>query len=683
MAWRAVRSVSGLIAAGALVLAPLCAAAAPLVAGLDVAGMDTQVAPGDDFFAYANGGWLKTAKIPADRPSWGPTEELTEKTNARLAEILRGQATASPGSEGRKAADAYAAFMDEARIEALGLAPLRPALDRIAAIADRKALARELGAAMRADVDPFNSTNFHTDRLLGLFVEQDLDAPDRYAPYLLQGGLGMPDREYYLSDKPEMAKIRGAYRDHLAKLLILTGVADANAEADRVLALETATARVHATRAQSEDVKAGDNHWPRARFARDAPGLDWDAYFNAAGLPDVAEFIVWQPDAVRGEAALIGGQPLSVWREYLTVREIDRSSGLLPRAFADERFAFYGRTLRGTPQQADRWKRAVAAVNAQMPDAAGKLYVAAWFPASAKAAAESMVQALKAAFAERIDALTWMAPATKAEARRKLATLEVGVGYPDRWIDYAGLAVDPGAALENARQAELFEYRRNVAKLGRPVDRREWSMPAQLVDAVNLPVRNALNFPAAVLQPPFFDPTAAPAVNFGITGATIGHEISHSFDDQGAQFDSRGALRNWWTASDYAHFRASGRALAAQYSAYRPFQDLAVNGEQTLSENIADLAGLAAAFDAWRRADPGQTGAGGYSGAQTFFTAYAQGWRETERDPYLRELIVTDGHAPARYRADTVRNLDPWYAAFGVKPGQALYLAPADRVRVW
>lgn len=675
-----------LTAALALAFVTLPAAAQPVFPpGLDLAGMDRSVAPGDDVFASANGTWLKTTEIPADRSSWGVNGQLTEKTAAEVSELIKQAQAAAAGSEARKVGDDYTAFMDQARIETLGLKPLQPTLARIAAITDKHALAREFGHELSADVDPVNNTSFDTDHLFGLFVEQDLHHPGRYAPYLLQGGLGLPDREYYLADTPRMAKIRDAYKAHLGKVLALMGRPDAEAAAGRIFELEAKLARVHASRAESEDVRKADNLWPRAKFAATAPGLDWTAFFTAARLQARPSFYVWHPTAVTGEAALVASEPLSVWKDYLALRQVEHHAAVLPKAFDDEHFAFYGAVMRGTPQQQLRWKRAVNADSAALGQAVGKLYVTKYFPPSSKRAVEVMVKDLMAAFDKRIDGLAWMAPATKAEAKQKLATLKVGVGYPDHWGDYSGLTISATDALGNQDRAEAFEYRRNLRKFGHPVDRGEWAMTPQLVNAVNLPVRNALNFPAAILQPPNFNPAAPAAMNFAATGSTIGHEISHSFDDQGALFDSQGRLRNWWTPADFAHFEASGAALAAQYSAYHPFPDLALNGEQVLSENIADIAGLNAAYDAYRLANGGKEGpaAQGFTGDQQFFLAFAQKWRTKLREAQLRQQVITDGHAPAEYRADTVRNMDAWYGAFDVKPGQKLFLAPPDRVRVW
>ena len=653
--------------------------------GLDLQGMDRAVAPGDDFFAFANGAWLRTAVIPPDRSSTGVGTQVAELTSRRTAAIVKAAVKARPGTEARKVGDYYASFMDEAGIEALGARPLQPALARIRAVEGRRALAEALGNTLRADVDVLNNTAYATPNLLGLWVAQDLDDPSRYSPFLLQGGLGLPDREYYLSDSEVMKGTRAHYLAHIETMLKLAGVQDAAARAERILALEGRIARIHVDNLETSDVRKGNNHWNREDFGTRAPGLDWEAFFRAAGLERRRTFVVWQPSALIGLSALVAGEPLETWKDWLAFHAIEKAAPNLSRAFVEASFAFHGRVLQGTPELRDRWKRGVDATSSALGEAVGKLYVKRHFPASEKARAQAMVKNILAAFARRIDALEWMAPGTKAKARAKLAVLKVGVGYPDRWIDYAGLKVVPGDAFGNAERADLFEYRRNLAKLGRPVDRGEWVMTPQTVNAVNLPAMNALNFPAAILQPPFFDPARAEALDYGATGATIGHEISHSFDDTGALFDARGRLSNWWTPDDFAHFKASGAQLVRQYDAYRPLPDLPVNGALTLSENIADVAGLAASFDAYHLSLGGRPDQvrQGFTGDQQFFLSFAQSWREKRREPALRQQVLTDGHAPDEYRADVVRNLDAWYQAFGVKAGQKLYLEPKDRVKVW
>ena len=678
--------------ATSLVAAPSPGVTVPPSAVIDppadpLAGMDRTVLPGDDFNKYANGGWLQTAEIPPDRSSTGIGRELTELNDRRIADLIREAAAsnAPAGSDLRKVAEFYNSFMDQARIESRGLAVLKPQFERIAAITDRAALARYLGSTLRADVDILNATRLYTDNVLGLWVAQDLDDPSRYAPFLLQGGLGMPDRDYYLVDSPAMADIRSRYRAHIAAELKLAGIAAAERQADLVVALELKIARSHLSRADTEDVKRGDNHWSRAQLQGNAPGLDWNAFLAGAGLARQQQFIAWQPGALTGLAALVAGEPLASWKAYLRYHAIEHNARFLTSALVDENFAFYGKTLQGTPQLRERWKRAVSFTSAALRDPVGKLYVEHYFSPADKAATEELVRHLVAAFAVGIDQLAWMAPETKVEAKAKLAALKVGVGYPDHWRDYSSLQVLSGDAYGNQQRVELFEYRRSLAKLGTAVDRSEWCMTPQMVNAVNLPAMNALNFPAAILQPPYFDATRPLAMNYGSIGAIIGHEISHSFDDQGALFDASGRLRNWWTPQDFAHFKASAEQLVAQFSAYRPFPDLAVNGRQTLSENIADVAGLGAAYSAYRSALGNAPGPplDGFSSDQQFFLSFAQSWRAKYRDPTLRQIIITDGHSPDQYRASTVRNLDAWYSAFDVKPGQTLYLAPAERVRIW
>jgi putative endopeptidase len=663
----------------------VAASAQPLAQEGLKSGMDSSTLPGDNFFQYANGGWLKATAIPPDQSLWGVDAQLAQEAARHTSELLEAAGTAPVGTDARKAGDFYASYMDEAAIEAQGLKPVQPALSRIAGMKDKQGLARLLGEQLRADVDPMNNTQFHTDRLFGLWVSPDLNGSGRYVPYLLQGGLGLPGRSYYLDVSARMTALRSKYRAYIAALLKLAHVPDGAAKATRILALEMKMARAHVSLEDSEDVLKGNNPWPRKEFSSRAPGLNWTEFFLGAGLAQAPMVVVWQPSAAKGLSALVASVPLATWKEYLTFHAIDRAAELLPKAFVQERFALFGNALRGTPQLSERWKRAVAATNDALGDAVGQLYVKRYFPPEAKAQVQVMVKNIIAAFGQRIDGLEWMAPQTKAKAKEKLSTLYVGVGYPEHWVDYSGLEVERGAALANAERAELFEYRRRLAELGGKVDLTEWWMTPQTVNAVNMPLQNALNFPAAILQAPYFDPSATAAINYGGIGATIGHEISHSFDDQGSQFDAQGRLMDWWTKEDLAHFKASGAQLVAQFDAYRPFPDLAVNGKQTLSENIADLAGLAAAHDAWvlsldKKPAPA---AEGFNGEQVFFLSYAQSWRSKQREDALRQQLLLDGHAPAEYRAETVRNMDAWYAAFDVKPGQGLYLEPKQRVRLW
>ncbi len=675
------------LAVPTLVAAPPKASPAPAIQGLDLSGMDRSMAPGDGFFAYANGAWLQRTEIPADLGSFGVGHEVTDRTDRRVAALIKAAAAsrAPAGSDPRKIGDCYRSFMDEKTIEAKGLSPLKPIFKTIDSIRDRKALAHYLGTTLRADVDVLNATHLDTANLFGLWVAQDLDDPTRYAPFLLQGGLGMPERSYYLDPSAGMAAVRAQYLAHVAAMLTLAGLPEAPTRAAAVMDLETRMAQVHVSREDSGDVLKGNNHWTRADFASKAPGLDWEAFFAAAELKQPEVFVVWQPSAFTGLSALTAEVPLATWKDYLTFHALQHRARVLPKAVVDQSFSFYGKVLSGTTQPRERWNHGVAVTNQALGEVVGKAYVARYFPPAEKARAQRMVANILAAFRMRIERLDWMSPATKAKALAKLAILKVGVGYPDRWQDYGGLRIVAGDAFGNTERAERFEYTRNLRKLGGPIDRTEWVMTPQTVNAVNLPVMNTLNFPAAILQPPYFDPKRPVVMDYGATGATIGHEVSHSFDDSGSLFDATGKLNNWWTPEDMQHFQASADQLVKQYGAYRPFPDLAINGKQTLGENIADVAGLAAAYDAYRLSLGGKEApvVQGFTGDQQFFMSFAQSWREKTREPLLRQQILADGHAPAAYRAATVRNLDAWYGAFQVKPGRALYLAPADRVKVW
>ena len=655
--------------------------------GINTAYRNLSVKPGDDFEEYANGGWRKTAEIPPDRPSTGAGFEVFQRAEQRTADLVREVAGGNPQSDTPQGmiANYYAAFMDTANIEKRGLDPLKEKLREIEQIATKVDLARVLGQRLRADVDPLNATQMWTENLFGVWVTQALTEPERTVPYLLQGGLGMPDREYYISDKPEMAKLRTAYQSYVVDLLKLARMSDPAGRAERITALEKKIAAVHADIVTSEDVHKANNPATVADLKSKAPGLDWDAYLSAAGLDKQPMFIIWQPDAIKGLSALVGSEPLDTWKEWLAFHTINQHAAFLRQAYYDLHFGFYDKTLQGTPKQRDRWKRAIASLNADLGDAVGKIYVAKYFPPSSKAEVQEMVSNLLAAFDHRIDALSWMAPATKEQAKAKLKTLRIGVGYPDSWRDYAGLVIRRDDALGNHWRASEWEYHHQLAKLGRPVDRREWWMTPQTVNALNLPLQNGLNFAAAILDPPFFDPKADAAANYGATGATIGHEISHSFDNSGAEFNAQGKLANWWTPEDAAHFKAASQQLVEEFNKYEPLPGLHVNGEQTLGENIADVAGLFAAYDAYKLSLHGKElpVIEGLTGDQRFFLAYAQSWRQKIRDAALRSQIVTNEHAPARERAQTVRNIDGWYDAYGVKPGEKLYLESSERVRIW
>lgn len=660
-------------------------APAPETHGIVVANIDRSVEPGNDFYGFANGDWIKRSEIPPDRAGIDVFTKLGDLSNTRTKDLIEeiAKSNAAAGSGERKVADLFNSYMNESAIEAKGMAPLKPHLDAIAAIHDKKDLAHALGETLRADVDALNNTNYHTENIFGLWVAPGFHDSDHYLPYLMQGGLQLPDREYYLGESEHMKNVRAKYETHVAAMMKLAGFSDPETRARQIIELEHSIAQTHRTLAENEDIHKADNLWKRADFPSKAPGIDWEEYFRGAGLNRIASFDVWQPEAFTGEAALVQSIPLETWKDWLAFHLIEQYSGVLPKAFNDERFAFMGKVLSGAQQQRPRWQRGVFVVDGLLGDVVGQDYAKKYFSPQAKAEAQAMVANLITAFHKRIDALQWMNASTKAEAQAKLSTLYVGIGYPETWHDYSNFEVKPDDAFGNIWRGNLSEYRRQVARLGKPVDKKEWSMTPQTVNAVNLPLQNALNFPAAILQPPFYDPQAPAAVNYGAIGTVIGHEISHTFDTLGSTFDSKGRLRNWWTPEDLKHFEAATQRLADQYDTYKPFPDLAINGKQTLSENIADVAGISAAFDGYKASHQVAPTDAGFSSDQQFFIAFGQNWGEKTREAALRQQVMTDPHSPGEYRADTVRNIDAWYAAFDVKPGEKLYLSPQDRVRIW
>ena len=668
------RTLLALFAASAVALAaPALAADGPQIGrfGFDEAGMDRSVKPGDDFYQYADGTWARTTPIPPDRSNYGLFTVLEDLSLERSRDILD-EAAKAPGS---KIGDLYASFMDEKAADALGAKPLEPTLAAIRAAGDKAALAAEMGRLVRIGVSvPFPFT-----------VSQDDKNPDTYIVQFYQGGLGLPDRDYYLkSDKP-MADARTAYEAYLAKLLTLAGQADAAARAKRVLAFETGMARVQWTRIDSRDSTKTYNPWVRADFDAKAAGFDWSAYLAAAGAATPTSFLVAQPSAFTGMAELVAATPLAVLKDYLLVRTLNDYAPFLSKPFVDAEFAFNQTTLSGTPENPPRWKRGVNLVKGLMGEELGKAYVARWFTPETKAAAQALVKNVVAAMDARLQALSWMAPETKAKARAKLAAFTPKIGYPDKWRDYSALEIRRGDLVGDVMRGSEFEFQRNLDKLGRPVDRGEWGMTPMEVNAYANFTFNEIVFPAAILQPPFFDPKADPAVNYGGIGAVIGHEMSHHFDDQGSKYDAEGRLSDWWTAEDVTRFKALTGALVKQYDAYEPLPGAHVQGELTLGENIADLAGLTAAYDAYKLSLGGEPAPviDGFTGDQRFYLGWAQVWRRNYREANLRQRLLTDPHSPSEQRTAVVRNLDPWYAAYGVAPGDKLYLAPQDRVRIW
>ena len=684
------RVLFALLLGASAVCGPIACAPKPAAhneIGLNLAGMDTSVTPGNDFYAYANGNWQRTTEIPADRSSIGSFYVSFLETERQQHELIDGILHSNPaaGTDNARIANFYNAYLNTQAIDAAGMSHIQADLQRFQAIADKRALSAALGSQIRADVDPLNATNFFTQNLFGIFVTQGLATPGEVLPYILQGGLGLPEREYYLSNDAAMADIRTKYRAYIEQIFTLAGIDDAHARAQRVYDLEMRIARAHATRQQSEDMAASATVWSRAELQSHAPGIDWDTFLSAAQLGSQQRFAAYHAGAITGLSALVASQPLQSWKDWLVFHQINMHAGVLPTAIDHASFAFYGTELNGTPQQRDRAKRAVDNLNIYLGDAVGHAYVDRYFPASAREEVQGMVTNIKAAFVARIHAITWMAEQTKSEAIRKAEGIAVGVGYPDSWRSYANYTVTGDNPYANEVEGQRIEYAHQLAKLGHPMDRNEWWMTPQTVNAVNLPVQNALNFPAAILQPPFFNANADAAYNYGAIGAVIGHEVSHSFDNNGAAFDAQGALRNWWTPADLANFRRQGDALARQYDTYEPLPGLHVKGDLTLGENLADLAGLQAALDAYHASLHGQPAPvlNGLTGDQRFFIAYAQTWATKTRDAAMRARIATDGHAPGQYRALTVRNLDAWYATFNVQANETLYLTPENRVHVW
>ena len=648
--------------------------------GFDATGMNKAAAPGDDFYAYANGQWDAKTEIPADRSSWGASAVLRDLSDQRTRTIIEDAAAASgaPGSNGQKVGDYFAAFMDEAAIEAKGVRPVAPMLAAIAAIKTPADMSRLFGE--------YNRIGFTVP--LDIDIDQDLKDNSVYAVYLGQSGLGMPDRDYYLSDKPKLVEARARYKAHVARLLELAGVSDASdatARAERIYDLEHRIAEAHWSAVESRQIEKLHNPLATGAFASTYPGVDWAAFFKAAGVDAQKQIVVTQPSAVTGIAKLVGSVPVATWKDYLTFHTIANAAPLLGKAMVEESFAFNGTVLKGTPQNKERWKLGVDGVNGALGEAVGQLYVARYFPPEAKAKADELVRNLIAAMDVRLSKLEWMAPETRVKARAKLAAFTAKIGYPDKWRDYSALTVRRDDAFGNAMRAQRFEYQRNLDKLGKPVDRSEWYMTPQMVNAYANPLMNEIAFPAAILQPPFFDPNADPAVNYGGIGAVIGHEITHHFDDQGSKFDPQGNMVEWWTPQDVERFKRYTEKVVTQFNDYEPLKGTHINGELTLGENMADLAGLNIAYDAYQRALGGKPAPmiDGYSGDQRFFLGWAQVWRSKYREPFLQQLLTTDPHSPGNYRAYMVRNMDKWYKAFNVKPGQKLYLSPEQRLGVW
>lgn len=646
--------------------------------GIDTTNFDHSVRPQDDFFRFVNGGWLTRTAIPEDASSWGAFNELREKSRTALHGILEQAAAsnAAPGSERRKVGDLYASFMDSARVESLGLTPLRSELTAINALSTPAQIPTVFAHFARIGVqgpvavmvgpDPKNSTvNIVT---------------------VNQAGLGMPDRDYYLAQDAKMAAVRQAYQGYVSRLLTLANQPDPSGAASRVLALETRIAQKHWDRARNRDRNATYNKMTVAELASASPVFGWNGYLSAAGLGSATEVVVRQPDYVRAMDSIVASTPASTWREYLTFKLLDAYAAELPTAFQQARFDFRGRTLSGQQQESVRWKRGVDDVEHILGEPTGKLYVAQYFKPEAKARMDAMVRSLRAAYQVGIDSLEWMSPATKAQAKDKLAKFTVKIAYPDKWRDYSALTIKRDDLLGNAVRANEFQYADMVGRLGKPVDRSRWGMTPQTVNAYYNATSNEIVFPAAILQPPFFDVNADDAVNYGAIGAVIGHEIGHGFDDQGRKSDGTGNLRDWWTPADAKAFEERTTRLGAQYDAITPIDSLHINGKLTMGENIGDLSGLAQAYRAYHISLGGKEAPviGGFTGDQRFFLGFAQIWRTKFRDASLRQQLLSDPHSPGMYRAFVpLVNNDAFDRAFNVKPGDRMYIAPANRVKIW
>jgi len=650
--------------------------------GVDLAAMDKAVKPGDDFFRHTGGTWMKNTQIPPDRSRWGSFNMLAAKSEEDVRAALEDAAKKKPqaGTAERKAVDYYQSYIDTKAIEARGLEPAKADLARIAAAATHEDLIKIVAAPdVRANLP------------VGMGVSLDQKRPNVYIVSIGQAGLGMPDRDYYLKQDAKFADTRVKYRGYVETLLKLGGYADPAKNADAIVAVEQKIAEIHWPREKSRNRDLTYNPKSRADLKTFAPDFPWDAGLEAYGIPQQNEFIVVQLDAVQGLAKLFRETPIETWRAYLTFHYLNANADILPKAFDDASFEFNGKVVTGQPEQRDRWKRAVSQMsgtpfNAAMGEAVGQLYVKRNFTPAAKAAMSDLVENLRAAYKVRIAKLPWMSEETKKAALRKLETINVKIGYPNKWRDYSSLEIKADDAFGNRKRENAFQRARDLVRLAKGADRNDWGMAPQTVNAYYSSVWNEIVFPAAILQPPFFDLNADPAVNYGGIGAVIGHEMGHGFDDQGAKSDEMGVLRKWWNEEDERRFKELGDKLADQYSKFEALPGLFVNGRLTLGENIGDLGGLNVSLEAYKISLKGKDAPviDGYTGTQRFFLGFGQIWRQLIREDALRNQVVSDSHSPGEFRANgTVRNMDEWYEAFDVKEGDKLYLAPDQRVRIW
>ncbi|MGI8561646.1 MAG: M13 family metallopeptidase [Luteimonas sp.] len=646
--------------------------------GIDTAGMDRSVKPGEDFFGYVSGEWARTTQIPADRSSYGGFAILRDLSEARLRTQLEDYPLGDPatGGDAAKIAALYRGFMDEAAVEALGARPLQPLLAEIRAADGREALARLMGRQRGG----FGGSFFGTS------VSDDQRDPDRYTLYLSQSGLGLGDREMYLDAR--FAPQRERYQTYVAQMLSLAGWAQPAQRAAAIMALETRIAQAHWTRAQSRDRDKTYNPTSQAALAASAPGFPWTTFLQAAGVDQANQLVVRQDTAVPKIAAIFADTDVATLQAWQAFHAVDDTAPLLSKDFVDAEFDFRSRFLSGQPEQRARWTRGVAFAESAMGEAIGRDYVQLYFPADAKAKMDDLVANVKAAMGARLQQLAWMGPKTKAEAMAKLQNFGLKIGHPDEWRDYGALQVANGDLFGNAQRARRFEWDYRRQRIGQEVDKGEWGMTPQTVNAYYSSVKNEIVFPAAILQPPFFDPDADPAVNYGAIGGVIGHEIIHGFDDQGRKSDGGGLLRDWWTAKDAAQFEAEAAKLGAQYESYEfpQLPGMRINGKVAMGENIGDLGGLTIALEAYRRSLDGKPAPvlDGFTGEQRLFMGWAQVWRTLWRDDALRQQLVNGTHSPGHIRAFApLRNIDAWYEAFGITEADPLWIAPEDRVRIW
>ena len=643
--------------------------------GLDLSAGNPSIKPGDDFFAYASGHWYNSFEIPPDRSSFGPFNQLDELSKQRVREIIE-QAAAShpaPGTPPQKIGDYYAAYMDQAAIEANGLTPVQGDLKRISAANTKADIAKLFGMPGFAS-------------LFDLDLPPDLKNPDRYSVVISQSRLGLPDRDYYLGDDPKLKEFREKYAAYVGQMLTLGGAAEASARAADIMAFETAAAKVQWPNEKRRDVDAVYNPRTKQELLAYAPGFPWQAFLDASSVGGRQELVLSELTAIRDLADLFKRTPLPTLKAFLTFHYLSDHAPYLPKRFDEARFAFYGTTLRGQPQQRDRWKRAVDEVNEALGEQVGQVYVTRYFPPESKAKMQELVANLRASLSERIDTLEWMTPETKSRAHEKLATFTPKIGYPDVWKDYSALQIRRDDLIGNARRAAEWHWQYQVARLDKPVDRNEWQMTPQQINAYYNPLNNEIVFPAAILQPPFFDPNADAAVNYGAIGAVIGHEIGHGFDDQGRKFGPDGSLRDWWTQKDADVFKARVTRLINQFSSFEALPGLHLNGANTIGENIGDLGGLNMAYHAYQIYLKGKPAPviDGLTGDQRFFLSWAQVWRAKYRDGALREQVMSDPHSPSYFRVNgPLPNIDAWYTAFDVHPGDKLYIKPEDRVSIW